>query len=417
MNVDWGSRTGPAHHDAAFPALGDVLAPPDAVGGPVVVYYYPGRTLQTVHAVQGGTLVVTDAVPWGAPPTALSAGECWDGTLRAVRRDLPRDAGLPALAEEVQAAGLLPADLGDRLLAYVPGRRAVLRLDDLILKVGEPTSTLRNHRRQHALWNASGREFAMSKPRLVDPRRGVRSEELSTGVPLLRALTGRPVQELAAELAEHIAAFHRLPPPPVPLADHGASATLRRWRNKTVRTIGRALPDLAPKAAAIVTRLADRRPEPIAPLLLHGDFHAANVLVGPAGPVLLDLDELGLGAPELDIAVMTGRLLLVATAQPEAPGAASVVRLAAALAGAYDTCADRPLRPEAFAWHLAGTLVGRQVKTSIRHLAPDLHQLADRLLDLADAALDMPPVTAQRLLADLGGVIGPMPSTEQALAR
>ena len=59
----------------------------------------------------------------------------------------------------------------------------------------------------------------------------------------------------------------------------------------------------------------------------------------------------------------------------------------------YDGYADdiashgRPVTAAGFGWWLAASLVGRQLKTSVRHLAPRLGPLAANLLDLADDTL------------------------------
>ena len=420
MNVDWGERAVGTYADPAFPALDALLAPVVPGRDPVAVYYYPGRTLQVTHTDAAGGLLTRDAVPVGAPggppgPAGLlGPGERWDGDLRCVVRSFPHDPGLPTLA---RVAAELAAGPGD-LLSYLPGRRAVLRSASadgpVVTKIGDPDSVLRNHSRHVELFAAADRGFRLSEPLELDQTRALRRERLLPGVPLV-ATTADP-DGLAAALAEQVVALHALDPAALSaLADHTAPVLLARWGRKTVRTVGRALPELAPRAAAVVDRLAADRPAGLGDAatagIVHGDLHAANVLVGVDGPVLLDLDELGRGDPELDVAVLVGRLLLVAT-RADGAAAAGLLRLARAVVPAHDAAASvrgrGALRPDVLAWYLAGTLVGRQVKTCVRHLAPGLAATCEVLVTLAEAVPAGPVDTVvDRLVDRLAGLVAP----------
>lgn len=423
MNVDWGGRPDDdGYADPAFPALQDVLAPVVPGREPVAVYYYPGRTLQVTHADGAGGLLTRDAVPLGGDPrsaSVLGPGERWDGALRCVVRTFPHDPGLPELPGIVAELGAT----ADDLLSYLPGLRAVLRVTTptgpVVVKAGDRESLHRNHSRHSVLHAIEGRGFAVSRPLGVDEERGLRREELLAGTCPVRALAaGARPGPLAAAVAAPVAALHGLAPADaLLLADHTAPVLLARWRRKTLRTIGRALPDLAPRATAVVDVLDGARPAGLgtAAGVVHGDLHTANVLVGPAGVTLLDLDALGRGDPELDLAVLVGRLLLVAVAAGPG-GGADAVALARGLVPAYDAAAaaaGRPsLRADVLAWYLAGTLVGRQVRTSVRHLAPGLAPLCDDLVRLAGAAADRvtagPGTTAASVVDDLAALVRPV---------
>jgi len=68
---------------------------------------------------------------------------------------------------------------------------------------------------------------------------------------------------------------------------------------------GRAHPDLAGRFDALVaTTAAHRR------VLVHGDFSPKNLLIGPAGPVVLDAECAWFGDPAFDVAFVLNHLLL-----------------------------------------------------------------------------------------------------------
>ena len=72
-----------------------------------------------------------------------------------------------------------------------------------------------------------------------------------------------------------------------------------------------AHPDLAPRLDALVatTRTTKR-------VLVHGDFSPKNLLIGPAGPVILDAECAWYGDPAFDLAFVLNHLLLKGAWQP-----------------------------------------------------------------------------------------------------
>jgi aminoglycoside phosphotransferase (APT) family kinase protein len=74
----------------------------------------------------------------------------------------------------------------------------------------------------------------------------------------------------------------------------------------------RAHPDLAPKLSALVeTTRATKR------VLVHGDFSPKNLLIGPAGPVILDAECAWYGDPAFDLAFVLNHLLLKGAWRPQ----------------------------------------------------------------------------------------------------
>ena len=87
-------------------------------------------------------------------------------------------------------------------------------------------------------------------------------------------------------------------------------------------------PDLAPQLTALVetTRTTKRA-------LVHGDFSPKNLLIGPAGPVILDAECAWYGDPAFDLAFVLNHLLLKGAWQPQ--WRARYVEAFAALTEAY----------------------------------------------------------------------------------
>ena len=91
---------------------------------------------------------------------------------------------------------------------------------------------------------------------------------------------------------------------------------------------GRAHPDLAGRLADLVeTTRTTRR------VLVHGDFSPKNLLIGPAGPVILDAECAWYGDPAFDLAFVLNHLLLKGAWRPQ--WRARYVTAFAALADAY----------------------------------------------------------------------------------
>jgi len=90
----------------------------------------------------------------------------------------------------------------------------------------------------------------------------------------------------------------------------------------------RAHPELAPRLAALIetTRTTKR-------VLVHGDFSPKNLLIGPAGPVILDAECAWYGDPAFDLAFVLNHLLLKGAWQPQ--WRARYVNAFATLSAAY----------------------------------------------------------------------------------
>ncbi len=427
MNVDWQHDTAPlpAAVLADFPGAASIfdtaavahtllaagaLDPETARDGLAVenVWYIPGRALRVVYACRrgepGGPRILSVDFSRGGPADPAAGGTPvpeW----QAVACRFPADRALHGLPDLVDAAAIsarLSAALGTgvpgasmrwSLLSYLPGERAALRLRwpqagaDVVAKLD--ASAAASHARMDALWRDPARRFGMAEPLLALPDLPARCERFVVGERLeaLAARAAGPTGTLEARDAllrpvmNGLVALHgsRLSG----LARKPAEELLRRVQRKVLPRIAVALPELAPRAAALVEVLAATVPPPGPPRVLHGDLHTANLLLDEDGRVVfIDLDSLCLGDPALDLAQLGTRLAL---GEARAGNAPAMLAAAGRLPALYAAAGGEAPDARTYAWYVAMLLVGRQIKTCIRHLAPELPTLAERLLDAAEA--------------------------------
>lgn len=271
----------------------------------------------------------------------------------------------------------------DRLvpLKLKPQRRLVGRLD----RRGRPAAFLKIHARERfadALIAATLSQFGPG-PRLLhaDAKSGVLLTEWLDGE-ALQAGTSREDQFiLAGELLAQVHAAD-LPMP------------LRTDRKDDLSSLEMVIADCAHLLPSLKDRLADLGEslrvallsQPRTPGLIHGDFSADQVLVGPAGAHLIDWDRSAIGDRGSDIGCFLARLgkdVLDGSTTPE--GAAQARR------GFLEGYAARALLPPSSAAqklrHLALLLT-----EDFRHQHPDWDQRIEALLALIERdLLDLSP--------------------------
>ncbi len=187
-----------------------------------------------------------------------------------------------------------------------------------------------------------------------------------------------------------------LPGAPLPRADRfdGDRASVERLRSSGRLT--------RREAQALSTALDRLHPalstSPTLPVLLHGDLHAPNLLPGPGGVVLCDLDGLSVGPADLDLGV------LLDPGRPGGPAADDLARFA----DGYRAPVPDPhrLRTAARLAHLRGTLarLDRPARP-VRELWYDRLRLASWREAVEDWDRDLHPVTAQSRPAQLRRVL------------
>lgn len=197
---------------------------------------------------------------------------------------------------------------GGRLRAHRPERRAVVEVDggSRFVKVVRPD-------RVQALVQTMSRRFdGVPTPQVVDveERTGSVTTAALPGVTLHAMLTDGDgdgvVLDTMREIGASLGRLHAGPTADV--ATHGPAAEIAvvdRW-------IGLAAGFGADMSAARAARA--RLPELLVArrrrALLHRDLHDKQIVLGPAGPALLDLDLLAAGDPALDLANLAVHLEL-----------------------------------------------------------------------------------------------------------
>jgi aminoglycoside phosphotransferase len=420
-----------SHVSAAFPEI-------DMSSGvqPVNVWYIPGKSLQVAYrargtddvAASGEVLFRVRFYPYGEGQRHADSARAAALDRRRVRHIpgmsgvawlFPEDAGLPQLGavlnDEYSAEHFMP---GGRwtLLSYLPGRRCAVRYrfpddaDGIVVRVQMPHEAARSDGLRPAAW--AGARFHMPEPAGFDAQAGAFWERFAPGQRLDSLLATDGFDAAVRHVLEGLVRLHALRLPELP--SEGASEILDRTTRKIVPKVGVALPRLGDDLGRF-TRLLIARASHFAegePVTLHGDLHTANLLIDGDDVVFIDLDRLCVGNAACDLALLGTRLLLVA--RHGGIGVHAVAGTIAALPDLYREAGGRQLEPGAFAWYVAALLVGRQIKTAIRHLAPNTDRLAPALLALALRILEQGAVDRALLIDDWDEVCGVHETTNQA---
>jgi aminoglycoside phosphotransferase len=376
---------------------------------PVNVWYIPGKALQIVYRAFPGrpngenvdTLFRMRFFPPGRSAAHADRAAADRHRVRhvpsmdAVASLFPEDAELPQLGSVLTrryAAEHFGVCGAWELLSYLPGRRCAVRYrfpdDDsgIVLRVQALEEASRSGRIARAAWNAKARLFRMPRPLGCDEQAGALWERFAPGQ-RLDALVGSARFDVALrQVVRAIVHLHALGLPDLPSEETGD--ILSAARSKVIPKARIALPRLRGGMDGLMPLLLARRYDvrELDPVTLHGDLHTANLLIDEEGVVFIDLDRMCIGNAAEDLAMLGTRLLLVALRSGS--GMEEVAGAVALLPDLYHDAGGRRIEQATYAWYVAALLVGRQLKTVIRHLAPDVERLAATLLAWARRTLE-----------------------------
>lgn len=310
----------------------------------------------------------------------------------------PRLPTLPALVTPRLAARIMPPAVRDLLgsspgdglrttvVRYQPEVSATLRLE--VDRDGAPAVFAKHladgtvadiAARHQALWSTSDPppELRIAEPLAADPVRGVLWTRGVSGHPLAEAVDPDQLPDATASLGALLAALHASS---VHVTEDVVVDDLLAEAHSKAAKLARAHPVIASVVTDLVAATTRRRGDAVHERVctLHGDFHLAQLVSSARGPVLVDLDSMMQGPPEVDLAEFLVELALrglpesvtqeVARGLLSSYSSASGIEIDAAL---LETCADieflnrcyRHLRRHSPGWQSAlETALGRHAE-------------------------------------------------------
>jgi hypothetical protein len=270
------------------------------------------------------------------------------------------------LAERLRGKGIEVADgLEPQLLRYWPRRRAVLRLGDHVLKAYRDPADFEGAWRSLRATKALTRVRTPAYEGVLKAQRTTVQQWLPGHSPELLPVSSQPAGAVLADL--HGDAHSRRP---AITADHILAKCSAR-----VDLVGRLLPELRSELDTLLADLDRREPHNLGVVTSHGNYHAGQLLAGPTGLVVLDVDRLCLAAPAYDLASYAAH---VAFGRPgDAQAMAATLE---SLVEAYGT------RPPGLDWYLATCLL-RRAAVPFRFQDEHWPQAVSGLVGLAREAL------------------------------
>ena len=293
-----------------------------------------------------------------------------DPELGALIHWLPVDPRLPALAEpaealmsRLEAAGLETGEGDLSILGYTPGRRAVLGLDDHILKLYADET---HYRVASAALEQIGRSVLTPAFEALLPELRATVQERLPGASLDDPVAIAPAAG-ALLAALHTGAPEALPvfPPVSLLAAAAASASVAT----------RLLPHLARRVTRLLGDLESAQPAGLPLVASHGDFQRKQLLDTPQGLAVVDVDHLCAAPAAFDLATYAACLY------GGSGRGTDLERVRAALEGLRD---GYGAMPPALAWTFACAVL-RRCRTPFHRLEPDWPERIETKVATAEA--------------------------------
>ncbi len=291
-----------------------------------------------------------------------------DPELGALIHWLPVDPALPALAEpagairsRLQAVGLETGEGELSILGYTPGRRAVVALDNCVLKLYADETRYRLA--GDALGQVGGTVLTPSLLALLPELRATVEERLP-GVSVHDPVATAPAAG-ALLAALHSRGGEALPvfAPVSLLAAAAASASVAT----------RLLPQLGRRVNRLLADLEATLPGGLPLVAAHGSFRAERLLDTPHGLAVVDVDRLCAGPAALDLATYAACLYGGRRAELD--------QVRAALEGLRDGYGTAP---PGLAWTFACAVL-RRSRTPFHRLEPDWPERIETQVATAEA--------------------------------
>lgn len=294
--------------------------------------------------------------------------DLWLPALGEPHHDLLRGLTAPHSPRQPNRMGDAAAETQWMLLAYKPRRRAVLRVDGHVVKFYA----------ERAAFTAAARALlAAGRLPVMTPR--VVAVSGARQVTVQPHLDGRTVEAVsgATEAGGLLLRMHSSVPPPG-LATQTNQDVLAAARASAglVRTLR---PQRSDRLAALVERLATTCPPEDHPVLSHGDFHSRQLIDQETGLAVLDLDELCLATPGLDLATFIAHEV---DGQEDDEG--TIAALVDRLAAGYGSL------PADLDWHLSAAVLRRAPFPFRKPPTPDWPERVDNLVATAEALVGSP---------------------------
>ena len=258
---------------------------------------------------------------------------------------MPLDVRLPLLSHTGAELGARLARHGlessgeePELLRYWPRRRAVLRVGAHVLKLYRDPADFADAARGLRASSTLRKVHTAAFEAVVRTKRTTVQAHLPGHSPSLRVRSSDVAGHLLAGL--HADAAPRL-----------ARTTPESLLAKSVARAGalaELLPELREELDALIEELAARVPSNLPLVTSHGNFHAGQLLEGPTGLCLVDLDRLCLAAPAHDLASYAAHVAFGREGEME-----TVTATLDSLLAGYGRW------PEALEWFLANSLLRR----------------------------------------------------------
>ena len=300
----------------------------------------------------------------------------YESELEALIQWLPLDISMPALAHDarqlrasLQGAGVQIAPDGERLrlLAYKPGRRAVLRLDDHVIKIYAGDAEFAGA--------VTGLEASSHLERLRIPRLEAVLPELNlTCQAMLPGLPPSAADGPAQSAGAVLAMLHRAHVPGLRAFTH---ADQLRAAAGSAGSVIAVVPELEQRLAGLLRMLELTIPDQSSLVPAHGDYHANQLLEIDGELAVIDFDEMCAAAAALDLSSYA--------AHHVNGGEGDMTAASAALAGLAE---GYGIRPHALAWYLSTSIL-RRSPFPFRFMEPNWPMRIERMVADAEEALHL----------------------------